>query len=330
MSSIPEEIYLDILLRLSVKSTLACKCVCKYWYALITSSYFVKSHHNLTIQETKFLVMISDSEKPRRVICSVSYDPLSVSSKEFHLYGVEIDRPLGCLDYAFQLVGYCNGLVCIWSPLKKLFGLWNPYNNEFKELPKSLNNPVAPMNFPYAFGYDMLVLICLYYDFVGNNLLVDVCIIGQKSWRSTRVTLYIIDQGNETFKELQPPEVPLEKRKWWSGVGVLKECLCVLAYDVNVEVWVMQDYGVQESWTRHYTITHERIVKDHLRPIWCFSNGEILFVNSVWYHADLVLYDPKDGSARNPNVHVENQIFKFPKAMNTFILVPTSVLRWGE
>lgn len=37
-------------------------------------------------------------------------------------------------------------------------------------------------------------------------------------------------------------------------VGVLEGCLCLLAKvdKVGVEVWVMQDYGVRESWTKRF------------------------------------------------------------------------------
>ncbi|XP_026377747.1 F-box/kelch-repeat protein At3g06240-like [Papaver somniferum] len=231
--------------------------------------------------------------------------------------------------------------------------LWNFDTNEYKELPKSRNKPVDRIISSYAFGYDYssgdYKVICLFS--MGDISLVDVYKMGPNSWKSTQVIPYVMDTQVESgmlvngffhwlghridnfsdviisldisierFQVLQPPNIHLVKR--WLSVGVLKECLCVLDNcGVNVEVWVMQDYGVQESWTRHYTITHERILYDHtLRLMWSFSSAEVLFVSGGSYLTDLVLFDPKDGSARKPNMHVENQVFTFPKAMSTIIL----------
>lgn len=89
--------------------------------------------------------------------------------------------------------------------------------------------------------------------------------------------------------------------------AVLQGCLCVLLppkpnsvaddyYPGHVELWVMQDYGVRESWTKRYIITHELITghRDYFfRFISSSKNGEILLM----VEGKLVLYDLKDGSA---------------------------------
>ncbi|XP_026409948.1 uncharacterized protein LOC113305051 [Papaver somniferum] len=195
-------------------------------------------------------------------------------------------------------------------------------------------------------------VICLFNADDGSSVSVDVYTIGPNSWKSTQVLPYVIctmeesgvlvnglfhwlgyrtenfsaaiislDISSEKFEALQPPKVPIEKKQWELSVGVLKDFLSVLCCGVNVEVRVMQDYGVQESWTKHYTITHEGILRDCTwRLMWSFSSGEILFGIGDCYLADLVLYDPNDGSARKPNMHVENQIFAFQDGMSTIVL----------
>lgn len=66
----------------------------------------------------------------------------------------------------------------------------------------------------------------------------------------------------------------------------------------------MQDYGVGESWTKHYIIAHgyvnpKRYLGSHQsRLIWSFKNGEILFK----FAGMLVLYDPKHASIREQNI----------------------------
>ncbi|XP_026444001.1 uncharacterized protein LOC113344203 [Papaver somniferum] len=239
-------------------------------------------HHNLTIQKTNFSFIVAkfDSSNLRNVICSVSYDPPSLSSNEFHLYGVEIDSP-GSLDFVIQFMDSCNGLVWFWSDQREFFGLWNPNNNEYKELPKSPNKPVDQNTFAYAFGYDCdYKLICLY-DNDDDGSLVDVYTMGPNSWKnSTQVVLYEISIDGESAVE--------------AGV---------LANGFFHWLGMMEDYGVQESLTRHYTIIPGMDRKYcGLQPTWIFSSGEILFANCGPYLTDLLLYDPKDGSAREPNM----------------------------
>ncbi|XP_026380887.1 F-box protein CPR1-like [Papaver somniferum] len=114
--------------------------------------------------------------------------------------------------------------------------------------------------------------------------------------------------NNEKFKELQQPKDPSETN--CVDLGVLEGCLClcVLVNDVQdyVQVWVMQEYGVRESWTQCYVITHEKIVNAYclsfgysLKLTWSFENGEMLF---RLHEGILVLYDPKHENAREPNI----------------------------
>ncbi|XP_026427870.1 F-box/kelch-repeat protein At3g06240-like [Papaver somniferum] len=115
-----------------------------------------------------------------------------------------------------------------------------------------------------------------------------------------------LDMGDQIFKAIPLPNETLVNKnhiRKFMTVGVLEGCLCVVASVTNLhsEVWVMQDYGVRESWTKRYMINDERIVYDdspHL--MWSFKSGELLFGNcSADY---LVIYDPKDGSVRKPNI----------------------------
>lgn len=64
--------------------------------------------------------------------------------------------------------------------------------------------------------------------------------------------------------------------------------------EVCVKLWVMQDHGDRESWTKRYTITNE-IVTDFccMKIMWKYKYGEILFMDG----SRLILYDPKHGTA---------------------------------
>ena len=58
------------------------------------------------------------------------------------------------------------------------------------------------------------------------------------------------DLGIEEFVEVPQPKCAY--RNYLLDVGVLEGCMCAICnYDqVSVEVWVMKEFGVKESWTR--------------------------------------------------------------------------------
>ncbi|XP_026377626.1 F-box/kelch-repeat protein At3g06240-like [Papaver somniferum] len=96
------------------------------------------------------------------------------------------------------------------------------------------------------------------------------------------------DIGSETFKDLAVIEGPLlhlpdgdtdvDATQENNSLGVLGGCLCLLfkLYDIRLDVWIMQTYGVKESWTKRFSITQENIANNPgLTLMWDFNNGEI-------------------------------------------------------
>lgn len=107
--------------------------------------------------------------------------------------------------------------------------------------------------------------------------------------------------NEERFEELQLPKQPFEKKNVFVTVGVLEGCLCVInSIDPNYfQIWKMEAYGVRESWNLRHVITNERIANDSLLTLAWFKSGEFLFP----IPGDLVFYDAKNGTAREPNIH---------------------------
>ncbi|XP_026384765.1 F-box protein CPR1-like [Papaver somniferum] len=110
------------------------------------------------------------------------------------------------------------------------------------------------------------------------------------------------DFSDERFKQMQLPKSFQNKTAWrplWT-VGVLEECLCVVRHVwepcIQVEIWVMQDYGVQESWTKRFVIcsteTRDILNLDPARVIWSFKDDKFLLLK-IKDKRQFVLYDPK-------------------------------------
>ncbi|XP_026409944.1 F-box/kelch-repeat protein At3g06240-like [Papaver somniferum] len=118
-------------------------------------------------------------------------------------------------------------------------------------------------------------------------------------------SLVSFEISSEIFSELQPPnKVPLESNYWGLSpvVGELEGCLCLLVLDpwayFCCVAWVMQDYGVQESWTK-ISIDTSFVEQYPLRAMGSSENGKILYLNG---HDNLVIYDKKHRSDRQLKV----------------------------
>ncbi|XP_054779338.1 F-box/kelch-repeat protein At3g23880-like [Prosopis cineraria] len=122
---LPQEIIVNILKRLPVKSLIRFQCVCKHWKHLIKSSYFVSEHlHHSSLQNPCLLFQRE-----------MSGDPFILHLLDSRLQVRELQNDFWCA----QIVGSSNGLLCIGmgkyilSPLS--FLLWNPAIREVRQVP---------------------------------------------------------------------------------------------------------------------------------------------------------------------------------------------------
>lgn len=133
MSSIPVDLYYDILLRLPTKSLLICKSLCKYWYALISNPSFANMHLNFIFQRDNFISLTPNYKEKIRceyVVHSTGYETLF---RESHQKSVDDMLFKGCSIFSsaahtIELWCSCNGLVCLHfrAVNKQWICLWNP------------------------------------------------------------------------------------------------------------------------------------------------------------------------------------------------------------
>ncbi|XP_026424668.1 F-box protein CPR1-like [Papaver somniferum] len=340
MSSLPEEIYLEILLMVPVKSTFLCKSVCRNWFRIISDPDFDKLHLHVSTQRNNCRVMIISFFATN--VYSITYDSLSSSSesKSSDDAFLKMDFPYNSSRHETGLKGSCNGLVYGCNYKMKFYFLWNPATTEYKRLPhwdKSEDAYFNRLGDFYGFGYDYKTddykLVTIHINI--EDILVQLYSLKSNSWKSFEtighglgcfkpsgvlcngalhwfgdmigemtpgIIVVSVDISDEKFQELQLP-MTLPPTQYKINMAVLEGCLCVLAnFEETFEVWVMSDYGVTDSWTKLHSITNESIMCDSffcMELIGSFKNGEILFRNSN----NVILYDPKYGTARNPNVH---------------------------
>ncbi|KAF8015780.1 hypothetical protein BT93_H1346 [Corymbia citriodora subsp. variegata] len=132
--SLPEDMIMEILLRLPAKSLGRFKCVCKRWRFLISKRGFAKSH----LQRLK----AGDPITSQRIIVGSSCDrdiPLETVDYEALDGGGEgrVVEPHGIIPFQERccIVGSCDGMVCLVGP--RSFLIYNPTTRVYIELPGS-------------------------------------------------------------------------------------------------------------------------------------------------------------------------------------------------
>nr|GMD25819.1 putative F-box protein At1g19160 [Ipomoea batatas] len=136
-----QELVVDILARLRVKSLMRFKCVCKFLYDLITSDrHFQHKHYGISKAKTD------------RVLLEVGYD-----TREYYLLYKESEIECIYLDIPIipsaQWVKCCQGMLCLISTRKDMINLgpgddliydiliWNPSTRKIKA--------IGPITVPY-------------------------------------------------------------------------------------------------------------------------------------------------------------------------------------
>ncbi|KAL6228428.1 hypothetical protein ACLB2K_002379 [Fragaria x ananassa] len=116
------------------------------------------------------------------------------------------------------------------------------------------------------------------------------------------------DFEREEFRPLPLPPVSLKKSGQYDGfgLGVLKGCILSCVFESNqckgrsqgtVDMWIMKDYGVQESWTKILVIENLYPDSSYI-PIMFLNDVEIL----MRYRRSVVYYDQETKSLKRTRI----------------------------
>ncbi|GMI96158.1 hypothetical protein like AT3G23880 [Hibiscus trionum] len=344
--SFPQEIVVEILSYLPVKSLLRFTCVSKSWKTLKSDPFFIKKHLKTDPNFSKKRVLIDSGSAQIRGI-------ISCSLKAIFDDPIVTNTTYDDLSYEW-FVGSCNGLICIAIKQDGVI-LVNPTLRVCKMLPdfgfkKSWNWDCYTV---YGFGFDAsvddykVVRIRCYPNKAfedGYESVVEVFSLRTNCWRMIlefpfRIpfrtagkhvngslnwpvfrgqdefshTIISLDLAEETCKEVPQPcygDGASER-----SLGVLDGCLCVLCnYErLYADVWVMKEYGKRESWTKLVTITYMGVpvYRDNheyfAAPLFVSRTGEIL----LQFGMKLILYNPKWEEFRTPAFRTLSEAFYF-------------------
>ncbi|KAG5568801.1 hypothetical protein H5410_064183 [Solanum commersonii] len=286
-----EEILIDILTKLPVKSLFRFKCVSKSCKTLLTEPYFKKKHHNHAKNQPdsrKWLILIRGKMDSNLYCTSLSPNRLLVN--DIHTFPKPFSRyKMYCCCDALFLIGIWIGPSQDDEPSMLL--LWNPTTSE--SIPKQEST--------YGLGYDSTSddYKVLRIDKDGSALdeivalksgswrkiyspsvrpVGDVSLLYAFHWLGIEESMMSLNISDETYKRiplhknmsLYPESVTIEE-----GISVLGSMICLFnRNDITFNLWIVKEYGVQESWIKLLTLPCNGAFS--IIPIYSFSDGKVL------------------------------------------------------
>ncbi|XP_050275474.1 F-box/kelch-repeat protein At3g23880-like [Quercus robur] len=329
---LPEDLVVEILSSLPVKSLMRFKCVCKSWHALIRNHSFITQHHKWATSNNQGCgVVFKYLFRQRHTFVSLlSDDTLEVSSNIdiSPFFPEEIDM--------LVIDGPCNGIFFLYGiSSERYYGeeivLWNPATRESKVLPIIKQRPQysSPyVTFNFGFGIDpkkndlKVVRIVDFWQrkplqFEVYNLSTDSWRVidgsvnqlygfefakfpsylnGFYHWKASRFMISF-DMSNEVFQETPLPPI-IEDPFSTNAIAIINDSVSLIVqyFDVDIswyDVWVMSETGVERTWTKKFKISPH---PDFDRMLEFREDGLVLFQYSDGW---LVVYDRKTQEVRN-------------------------------
>ncbi|KAK4572187.1 hypothetical protein RGQ29_030563 [Quercus rubra] len=269
---LPEEIVLEILAKLPVKSLLRFRCVCKRWYSSIANPSFISTHlsnnhHNegLVIHLAKN-TRIPSSGRLDSQFCTLARD----RTFENH---IQVSNSLHFSFLVSVLAGSCNGILCFsdyMTPGCNAVYLWNPSCQVSWTIAEPMPPPEVEVYSLSSDSWKRIELgiswrpdvvsrnfnITLTFPVVSGHLHWMIEMIEEGDEQEERSTAMILsfDLNSEKFKDLPLPDE--EGSCFKKGLTSFKEKLALIKFGSGVQphsmlscsIWVMREYGVFDSW----------------------------------------------------------------------------------
>ncbi|PIN01193.1 hypothetical protein CDL12_26303 [Handroanthus impetiginosus] len=206
--NLPQELILEIILRLPVKPLLRFKCVSTEWNSLIGSSAFTNEHFNHESNQERLLVRHYQSDDYDNFAFSL-YDDDKLSRHE------EPDH-LQIPVTTEEVMGPSKGVFCVINNSGKI-ALLNPAMRQFRLLPDLVRSSYVPPHLSFdgredfGFGFDPFgnyKLVSVQYLWVDKEredryypCIISVYDTGRDSWRHFEETEFV-NSDRLTYKSL--------------------------------------------------------------------------------------------------------------------------------
>ncbi|PPS14596.1 hypothetical protein GOBAR_AA05975 [Gossypium barbadense] len=271
MATSSHDTIIEILCCLSVKDQLWCSWMEDPYFIKLHLSYSLKTNtnHSLILRYRKFQFL------------SVNYDSPKTTRR--------LKQPFGEQKKPIQILGSCNGLLAVEYYYNRIF-VWNLSTRKYQvySLRSNCWRRIKDFCFYLIFYREL--------GFLANNVLHWMVF---KTRESSNRNLVGFDLRSEEFRLVELPDFCLDENIYFD-VKAMGGYLCLTAThrelnDVVVDVWIMKEYGVKESWVKLMSSTQPDLLpgSPFEVPLAFSKNGnKVLFHNKysrgnrdslVWY-----------------------------------------------
>ncbi|KAL1823869.1 hypothetical protein ACET3Z_010647 [Daucus carota] len=220
INKMPEDMMVEILSRLPVKTLVTLRSVCELWKSYISHPHFANLQiaRNMTNPEFYDFFIAHCYDEGRRWPYKPSQHKLYVINKKNIHKPMALDLPLpSCSEpNRFSVVGSCNGLLCLayfGSRKKKRqhrIYLWNPVTRQHKDVCMRKQNLQHRVSLGFGFDdasrdYKIVSVLTDRFDFVSR---VSVYSLGQDCWNR-------IDHAEMKARVLQQCAVIVKGLFYW-------------------------------------------------------------------------------------------------------------------
>lgn len=139
--------------------------------------------------------------------------------------------------------------------------------------------------------------------------------------RISRAGLIVaFDLACEKYRLVPQPEY--SDLNFFMNVERLGECLSVVCYYYyceNVHVWVMNGYGVKESWTKLISVNQQSVIRNmqFVRPVGYSKNGEEVLLQTEG--TSLLWYDLKRNRGRRVKIRGLQELMQVEMCVGTLV-----------
>ncbi|KAM3268155.1 F-box/kelch-repeat protein like [Capsicum chacoense] len=345
---LPTEIIFEILLRLPVKSIIKFKLVSKSFHSLLSSPHFINNHLIFSRKKLLLLAPNQNLSKKTHTLCSTFYEKNYVDH-------VNLDYPVKSPCLFTRFMGSCNGLICL--SVENMIIIWNPSTRKWKKIAKEPIIMNQDYYFTYGFGYDELnddyKLVLVYSSKIKNVGYNEVKLYSLRTNSCKRIkgfvngyvysnsgvllnnfihwdtrkhhdfdgcdsTIVYFDLVAERKGKIDLPRYENVDVHWdlmCSRDSLFGFCHC--EYEGAVDIWIMKEYEVEESWTKFASVAYYVVPGIFDRPLFINEDGEVLLIEGQ----SLVLFNTRNNIYKDLQVHVPDVHGRVDMAMYNESLV---------
>lgn len=339
ITDLHENNFLEILCFLPAKYVIRCRCVCKDWANLIHQPYF--SHLYFSRRKAPLQFLVEKHNKILLVqldeALSITTSPSVFDLKIRQIFGAQ--PSVWLLIMTCKVTGWIvarNYDKAYHPSLGKQYfcqpyHMYNPISGQHivVEQPKRDGLEWHCCALMFAQKTNQLKLLGFYRKTRGP-LEADIQTIGTNTWRSIgelpchhygyelpillngychwldykNAVINCFDAEEEVFGVIQTPSC--FKNYAWFNLGSLDGCLCLslstLGSLYDFDVWVMNEYGIGDSWTKKIVVSNIQNLRAGamLEPLTSLKSGEILMLGdrtpfihgTKKTHSTIICYDP--------------------------------------